>query len=78
MTENEKNKNQQNQGDTGVKRAPQRRTGAVKKKSESAQKAPARKQVKPAQKAAKSAPKAQEAQQQSAKNIKPQQNARKA
>ena len=75
MTDNEKNKNQQNSENTGVKRAPARRANTVKKKNESAQKAPAKKQVKPAQKAAKSAPKAQGAAQQDAKNAKQQHGA---
>ena len=89
MTDNEKNKNQQvneKKENTGAKRAPQRRTSAVKKNSEGAQKSAPKKQVKPAQKAAKSQPKAQDAAQQTkpakpqggTKSAKPQQNARKA
>jgi len=82
VTDNEKGKTQQskdNKENTGVKRASARRTSAVKKKNENAQKAPAKKQVKPAQKAAKTAPQNQEAAQQGAKQkAKPQQNARKA
>jgi len=83
VTDNENRKNQQNNENTGAKRAPARRTSAVKKNAEAAQKAPAKKQVKPAQKAAsKTAPKAQSANAQQntrpAKAAKPQQNTRKA
>ncbi len=86
MTDNENRKNQNVNEHTGAKRAPARRTNAVKKNAETAQKAPVKKQVKPAQKAVskaapKNAPKAAEkthSAKPAAKAVKPQQNTRKA
>lgn len=82
MTDNENRKNQHANETSGAKRAPARRTSAVKKNAETAQKAPVKKQVKPVQKAvsktnAKNAPKAQSAKP-AVKAAKPQGNARKA
>ena len=86
MTDNENRKNQNASEHAGAKRAPARRTNAVKKNTETTQKAPVKKQVKPAQKAVskaapKNAPKAAEkthSAKPAAKAAKPQQNARKA
>ena len=86
MTDNENRKNQHANETSGAKRAPARRTSAVKKNAETAQKVPVKKQVKPAQTAvsktnAKNAPKAQGAKpanKPAVKAAKPQSNARKA
>ena len=86
MTDNENRKNQNASEHAGAKRAPARRTNAVKKNTETTQKAPVKKQVKPAQKAVskaapKNAPKSVEkthSAKPAAKAAKPQQNARKA
>jgi len=72
VTDNENRKNHHANENTGVKRAPARRTNAVKKNTEHPQKAPVKKQAKPAAKAEKTAAKAQPMDDQTgAKNVKP-------